>query len=280
MRYQVVRNTISKLIIFVGALYLQAFIFNALLLPLEVTTSGTSGVVIILTKIIPLSSSILTTLLYGILLFCSVIFLDKKATISILAATILYPLFVSLTSNVTDWFLLDYSDKLCLIVVSAMLVGFLVGTIFKLGYNDGGLSVIYLILHKYFHISIGQSSMYTKGLIVLIGCFVLGIENLLYSILFLYVNSLVMDHTILGISNHKLFHIVTKEQKQVTDLIMTHLNRGVTLITRENHLLKQDQMILCSVPTREYTLLKQMIKEVDPKAFIVITDSYEAIGGS
>ena len=118
------------------------------------------------------------------------------------------------------------------------------------------------------------------GFIVLAGAFTFGWTKAMYAIIVLYIFSIIVDRVILGISNSKAFYIITSEYEKIKKFILNNLGHGVTVIeVKGGYSGKKDNILMCVVPTSDYFKLKEGIKLIDKEAFIVITDSYEVIGG-
>ena len=103
---------------------------------------------------------------------------------------------------------------------------------------------------------------------------------MLYSIISLYIISIMTDKVVLGISNSKAFYIITEHETAVKKFIMEHLSHGVTVLDgRGGFTGNHQKVIMCIIPTKEYYIAKEGIREIDPRAFFVVTDAYEVNGG-
>ena len=165
--------------------------------------------------------------------------------------------------------------------MGAALTGFGLGLVFKSGFSTGGTDILNQIVSKYFKMSLGNAMFFTDGLIIVCGIFVFGWTNFMYSILSLYIISIMTDKVVLGISNSKAFYIITEHETDVKRFITQYLNHGVTVFdVRGGYTGNNKKMIMCIIPTKEYYLFKEGISNIDPKAFFVVTDSYEVSGGA
>jgi len=91
---------------------------------------------------------------------------------------------------------------------------------------------------------------------------------------------MISDRVILGISDSKAFYIITNKEEEIKEYILKVLNHGVTIFNAKGGYATKDQTVLmCVLPTKEYYKLKAGIKEIDNKAFVVVTDAYEVFGG-
>ena len=156
-------------------------------------------------------------------------------------------------------------------------MGFSSGLIRKSQFNPGGFSVLFDLMNKYLHISIGVSSIIINTILVVASGFIYGFPSALYAIVSLLVSSYIVDRVIIGISDNKVFYIVTKKPLEVRDYVMDKLHYSVTIIkARGGYSNKKEKMLMCVVPTIEYVKLKEIIKEIDKEAFFLIVDTYES----
>ena len=102
----------------------------------------------------------------------------------------------------------------------------------------------------------------------------------MYAIIILYINSLMIDKIMLGTSNNKAFYIITKKQEEIKEYIINGLNHSVTIFNVEGGFEeRKNKVLLTVIPTREYFLLTEGIKELDPDTFFLVCDAYEVRGG-
>ena len=152
--------------------------------------------------------------------------------------------------------------------------------VYKTGYNNGGLPVISQILEKYYKIPIATTSAIINITVVLIGGVFFGWTNVMYAIILIYLNTIIINKVLLGISNNKAFYIITSEEKEIKDYIIKTLDHSVTIFdVKGGFLNKKNKVVLTVVPTREYYRVTEGIKAIDKDAFFVVTDAYEVMGG-
>jgi uncharacterized membrane-anchored protein YitT (DUF2179 family) len=175
---------------------------------------------------------------------------------------------------------IDTTQLLLSAIFGGVLYGFGSGIVFKAGFTTGGTDIANQIISKYFKMSIGKSMYFSDGLIVLGSYFVFGPMHLMYSLIILYIISIISDRVILGISDNKAFYIITDNEEEVKEYILKYLNHGVTVFNAKGGYAKEKQNVLmCVLPTKDYYRLKEGIHEIDPDAFFVVTDAYEVFGG-
>lgn len=273
-------NLAERYCLFIFGVYLSALAFNLFFAPYNVVTGGTAGLGIIVKDLFGINTSVFVFFLSFIILVIGYFTLGKSYTVNTIVGIILFPIFIDATSVFIK--LIEFGDTsmLLLMIYGGALNGFANGIIMRTGFSVGGMQTVYKIMHKYLKMSIGNASLIVNIIIIALGSYVFGINNALYAIIALYVSSVIMDRVILGVSDSKAFYIVTNREMEVREFIINKLGHSVTLLeARGGYLNKKTKVILCVIPTREYSFVKSVISEIDSKAFYIITDSYEVKGG-
>ena len=274
------KSSVKRHIKFVLGCFIIAVSYNLFLAPNKIVAGGVGGLAIIINYLTKINNSIFILIVDISLLFISYFLLGKEKTKANILGSILFPLFVSLTSNIRYIIDIDTTQLLLISVFGGVVYGFGAGMIYKAGFSTGGTDIINQILSKYLKISMGNSMLYCDGTIVLLTAFVFGPTHFMYSIIVLYVISYISDRVILGVSDSKAFYIVTQEEDKIKEYILKYLNHGVTVFNAKGGYAKENQTVLmCVLPTKDYYRLKEGIHEIDPESFFVVTDAYEVFGG-
>ena len=171
--------------------------------------------------------------------------------------------------------------KIFLIVfIGGILMGLGNGLIIRSGFTVGGFQIMYQILYNKLGISIGKSTLWINGVLVLIGGIYFGFSKALYAIIALYVSSVVTDKVMLETSAIKTFYIITDKEQEISQYILENLGYGITRMNaRGGYSNKNKKILMCAVPTRQYFEMKNTIQEIDEDVFFLITDTYEIYGG-
>lgn len=273
------KNWLSRSILIIISILISAIVYNLFLLPLSLVTGGTSGIATITHYLYDMDPAFIILVLSLACCIFSFMYLGKERTAGTLLATILYPIMVKVTADFSTKFVLDTSDILLVVLFAGVLNGVANGLMYKSGYSNGGLPIISQILYEKYQISIAKTSMIMNIIIVCIGGLFFGTTNVLYAIIYLYINNIVMDRVLLGISTNKAFYIMTKKEEEIKDYIINSLHHTVTTFNVKGGFLEDKRkVILTVIPSSEYYKLTEGIKEIDPEAFYVATDSYQVEG--
>lgn len=275
-----IRSTIKRYSNFVIGAFLVAIAYNVFLASNDIVPGGVGGIAIILKALFNFENSV-TILVIGLfLLIASYFTLGKEKTTGSIMGALLFPLLVELTKYINVWLEIDTSQMILSTVFGGVLYGFGTGMVFKAGFTTGGTDILKQIITKYFKVSIGKSGLICDGIIVFSSALVFGVNNLLYSIVVLYIISVMSDKVILGISDSKAFYIITDKEKEIKEYILRSLNHGVTVFNAKGGFAKErENVLMCVLPTKDYFKLKEGIRQIDKEAFFVVTDAYEVFGG-
>ena len=265
---------------FIIGLLLVSVAFNAFILPNDIVY-GVSGIGVILNKTLNISPS-LVILIGGIaLLILSFIVLGKEKTKNSIVGSLLYPVFVELTSWIVKYIDLGSTETVVVVLFGAVISGVGFGLIFKSGFTTGGTDILNQIVSEKAKVSIGKSMIFTDGVIIVSSLFVFGWQKFIYSIINMYIISVMTDKVILGISSSKTFYIITEREDEVKKFILDYLSHGITVLeARSGYTNSKQKVIMCTIPTKEYFKAKEGIHAIDKEAFFIVTDAYEVYGGA
>lgn len=264
---------------FLVGVILQAIAFDLFILPTNLVF-GTSGISVILNKLFNVNPAYIILIANILLLLTSFVYLGPKVTERSILGSILYPFFIQLFEPIVANIILGQTETVIIALSGALLYGFGTGLVFKYNYTTGGTNILKQIISKEYKVPIGTATLYIEGFIIIIGVFVLGWQTFIYSTISLAIISWITDRVMIGISENKTFQIITTKEREISQFITKQLEHNVTILNIDEKKRKNGQKILlCSVPTKEYYILKKAILKIDEKAFLIVTDAYEVIGG-
>lgn len=243
--------------------------------PNGIVTTGSTGLSIVLNQFIKIDLALFVFAISSILLVLDFAVFGISHGSKNILGTILFPIFIKASSIINSYVLFDNISLFLLILVGGVLSGIGFGLVKKSGFSLGGFYVLYDILNTKFKVSVGKANLICNSGIIIASLFVFGLDKCIYSFIGLYISSYVGDKIMLGISQNKAFYIVTSKPIIVKDYIINNLKHTVTIVNASGaYSDKKKKLLLCVLPTREYTFVKEVIKEIDKKAFFLITDSY------
>lgn len=269
------KDTISEYLFVIIGAAVVAIGFNAFLLPNQVASGGVSGISTILHGLFGWNAGLVQYAFNIPLFIAGVLILGKKFGIKSLVGTLTLPFFVILTDSWEPWTL----NPLLGAIFGGIFVGMGVGLVFKGKASTGGTDLLAQIITKYTGLTLGTSVLLIDGVIAISAALVFDLEKGLYALIGLYVTTKTIDIIQLGFSQSKMVYIITNKENEVRDAIYSDVNRGVTKLSAVGGYTGEDKPILMVVVNQtEFTKLKQVIKTVDPTAFVIVSDAYEVLG--
>lgn len=251
---------------------------NVFLSPANLLSGGVTGIALILNKILSIKTGLIVFLINVPLFIIAFYKLDKKFTILSLIGMCSLSCALVLSEPITGS--LQINDKILLSIYGGTLSGIGNGIVFINHGSTGGSDIISMLIKKKFsNMNLGQLSFGLNLLIISIGSAIYGIISGLYTLLAMYITSLLLDKVINGFNAAKLVLIVTNKDKELTNNILEKLERGVTKITCSGGYTNNNKTILyCVVPFTQLQNIKDIVKTIDKEAFITITDTSEIVG--
>ncbi len=165
-------------------------------------------------------------------------------------------------------------------IFGGVMIGFGLGLVFRSRATSGGSDIIAMIINKYTGMSLGQLMMIVDSSIVLIALAAFGDWKIpLYSWIVIFITGKVIDITLRGIAYEKTMFIISEKYEDIRVKIIDDLNRGGTVFSGNGlYNNAEKKMIYTNVSRREYQILKDEIRKVDPNAFVTVLDANEVFG--
>lgn len=263
--------TISTLIMAVG-IYFFKFANNF-------TFGGITGIAVLVTKFLPISSSDFSFVVNILLLIIGWIVLGKSFAEKTAYSTILLSVILSLLERIYPMSHPLTNEPLLELIFAILLPALGSAILFNIGASSGGTDVIAMILKKYTNVDIGKGLMISDLIFTLAGFLVFNVKTGLYSLLGLIMRSALIDNFIESFNRSKYFHVVTSNATCICDFIQNDLQRGATIVNATGAFTGDDKYIILTVLSPSQAVkLRNFIKEHDPKAFLLISNTSEIIG--
>ncbi len=158
-------------------------------------------------------------------------------------------------------------------------LGIGLGLVYRGRGTSGGSDILARILNNRLSIPLSQSYMITDTLVVLAGGFAFNWERALYGLIVIYVSGLVAEMVSEGSSIFRTAMIITSQPDEVSRRVLKEMVRGLTILPGTGAYTGAPRPVLYCVITRpEVNQLKELVREVDPQAFMVIGIAHEALG--
>lgn len=281
MKNKKIFKEIFNFLIFLLGATIVSITVNIFFIPNNFINYGLTGISIIISYLTSIDP--VTIIFWGNIFFIilSILTLGMKKTCKYTIGALIFTLIVYLTKDINNIFQIKFDNIILDVITAGVGLGVGEGLTFKSNYSGGGTSMLALILHKYIKAPIGNIIKIIGVIIIICGGFIFGYTNLMYSIIIIYISTLIINKITIGISDSKMFLIYTSKEIEVVDYIMNTFQNGITKIVSQGVFSnKKKNLLMCVVPTDKYTHLINEIKIIDPNAFISVSDCYEVYGGT
>lgn len=257
---------------------LLAFVVAAFIIPHNIIMGGTTGIAIVLNKTFGIDTALIVFILNVILLFLGLIVIGKKLFFTSLASTLLYPAFLSLMQRIPGIDSLT-GNTLLASLFAGVLMGISLGLVMRVGSSTGGMDIANLILSKITHRSVSIFVYITDIIVVGAQAIVSDSESIMMGIVVLVLESLMLEQVmIFGQAQIQLF-IISEHYEEIREKFLKELNAGVTMSYIQTGLLGEDgKGIICIIPSRKLYNANEIVRSIDPEAFITVTKIKEVKG--
>lgn len=268
-------QTLLNIITVIIGCFIFAVGINAFMIPGNLGEGGVIGIALILFYAFELPTAITMFLINAVLMVFGFKFLSRTA----MYYTIFTIPLISLMLWLTESWIVPTDQILVQTVFGGFLVGIGIGLVLRVGATTAGTTILARMANKFFDVGVPFALLVFDVLIVLISLTVLTMEQVLLTIIALYIAMKTMDFIIEGMNPKKAVTIITERPEELGQLVNTQIKRGVTIMNGKGFYTKKDKDILYVVINRnQLTRLKRLIKREDENAFVVVHDVNSVLG--
>lgn len=258
---------------------LVAISVDLFLVPNDVVTGGITGIAIILNEIIGTPVGLVSLLLNIPLLIVGIRYLGFVFGVRTIYATVALSLAIDLLAPFVSRYMHAARDPLLYTLYGGVLDGIGIGLVFRAQGTTGGIDIISRFLQRWRGTQVGQSMVVMNALVFAAAAYVFTLDKVLYALLVAFISGRVVDVILEGASYARQALIITDQPDHIRAAIIDRLSRGVTLMEGQGGYTATRRTILLSVVARsELSLLKTIIQEYDPDAFVIVGSVNEVLG--
>ena len=243
------------------------------------TFGGITGLAVLVAKTGLISASDFNLVMSMVLLLVGLVILGKKFAAKTAYCSILLSFALSAMERIfpMDGALTEQPMlELCFAIALPALGS---AILFNIGASSGGTDIIAMILKKYSSFDIGRALMISDAVITAAGFFIFDIETGLYSVLGLAIRSFMIDNFIESFNLSKYFNVVCDDPEPICDFIVHTLSRSASVCHAKGAYSGKDKYIIFTALNRVQAVrLRNYIRQNDPEAFILISNTSEIIG--
>ncbi len=262
-----------------GLLY--AIAIAIFLNPLELAPGGVSGIAIIINSLTGISTGLMIFVFNIPLIVIAFIKFGKEFCFSTVYVIGVYSTATDIISKLTEGKAIITSDPLLAAFAGGALMAIGIGIVFRAGSSTGGTDIlIKLLRRRYRHINTGTIFfLFDLAVIAVSAVAFKNIEVALYALITVFIDSKVLDFVLYGLDRGKLVYIISDHGEAIAKRLLIELDTGVTFTEGSGAYSGEAKRILmCAVNNHSFPKLRQIVKEEDGSAFIIVSDTAEIIG--
>lgn len=275
MRKEQKKQIINSITVVVGT-FILAIAVETFIIPYRILSGGVAGIAVALHPILHISATLIANSVLIILLIIGSFILGKEFLKNTVLSCIAYPIFTSILNGRVNVVV----DPILASLYGGLIAGAGVGIVLKTGASTGGMDIPPLIINKLTGIKLSTLVLITDFLTVLLGLFVYDLSTVLLGLVSVFASSAAISKvlTINGTVS-KAVQIISVKYEDILKEIDAQLERGATLLQGYgSYTGEEKRIILCVVSDRQYGTLIEIVKEIDPSAFIITTDATDMHG--
>ncbi|MCF8032282.1 MAG: YitT family protein [Desulfarculaceae bacterium] len=170
-------------------------------------------------------------------------------------------------------------DKILSAILAGIITGAGMGLIMRSMGSVGGVSILSVVLRHRWSVRPGTTAMAFNVLVLLGAAYTASLDEALYTFIYLFVSAKVTDVVVTGLSQRKAVFIISPQWKSISQGILQGLGRGATVIPAKGAFTGGEQTMLYTVVSMQNIgRLKELVRAVDPHAFVVLSDTLEVMG--
>lgn len=266
----------------VGATILGSAMFAAgfalFLQPNNMNSGGISGLAMVVVELLDFGSVGTLSILINLPLFLlGGIKIGKRFFLGSLLGMVLSSVLIDMIAV----FPMPQTDPLIGAIYGGVVCGLGLGIVFTAGTSTGGSDILVRLLKlKFRNVPIGQISMSFDAVVVVLTGLVFGdVRNALYTGITVYLCGKVIDGVVYRFDYSDVALIISSEYEQIAKAIGEKLDRGATFLYGEGSYSHKDtKVVLAAVKKQQISELKELVMEIDPKAFLIVQEAHQVLG--
>ena len=266
----------TVLIVFGNALL--AFDVAAFIIPHDIVMGGTTGIAIMLNKLFGLDTALVVFVLNTLLLFIGLAVIGKKLFFTSIASTLLYPAFLAVMQRIPG--IDKFTDNILLAALFAgVLMGLAIGLVMRVGSSTGGMDIANLVAAKITHKPVAIYVYLFDFIIIGAQAVIVTPEQIMLGIVVIALESIMLDKAMLYGQSQLQVYVVSAKYNEIRLRLLKELQAGVTMSYIQTGALGEKEMaVVCVIPPRKLYAANEIVREVDPEAFLTITKIKEVRG--
>lgn len=269
----------KKILLITAGNIMIAFAISTLILQHGIIAGGVSGLGSVIEHYIHIPLSWTVGIINVSLFLIGFIFFGKEFAMKTLVSTFMFPVLLDFFNQQTIFHHL-LSDTFLSSVLGGVMIGYGVGLILKSGGSTGGFDIVALLIEKYLHVPVSLTFNLIDITILLLQCLFHNFDQVIYGVVTVMLTAYIMNHTLMSGKALAQIVIMSDHYHEIQRAILEQVNAGATLLHGTKAFSqKETNVILSVIPYRKLPLVKEAVKSIDDKAFVIVSQ-IEEVGGN
>lgn len=274
------KQELFTLLIILSMVFVQCVAINGLYKPNGLVSGGFTGIGMLVEYALAVPAWLTLLVLNIPVLILALCKMRLKFTVYTIITSLWFTACMGLTAGIRIPF--DFEDPVSRItsaLLGAVICGACGAPIIRRGASGGGTDVIALLLNRRFSFPMGSISLGINLLIIAGLALIRGLDVAALSIVVMFVSSVAFNNVMQGLNRTKTLFIISDHWEQIAPHVLAEVHRGVTLIPAKGAYTGRDKTLVYVIArTTELSVIRRIVREIDPAALISIIDTREVLG--
>lgn len=272
------KNRLFSIFLVVIGNLIYALTVKLFLLPAQLISCGTTGIAIVVNHFTSIPISWFIFCFNMVMLAVGWWLLGKQFALTTVFSSLFYPIALEVLNQLLGDVQIT-QDMMLNVIFSALGLGGSLGLVIRGGASTGGMDIPPLILNRYFHIPVPVTLWACDFTIMLSQMMFHSAQDLLYGLVMLMLLSMALNKVLLFGTSKTEVKIISPKAQQIRDVILSKVDRGVTMLNGEGgYLQNPTQVILTVVSNHELPKIERLARDADPGCFIIVSRVTEVWG--
>ena len=276
MKKYINQDTLTSILMVTIGSFIFSFTINAVVIPNQFGSGGVTGITLLLYYILGINPGTSNLVINIVLLLIGYQFLERRTMFYTIYAVILMSVFLDITRGMYQFI---PHNTLLAAIGGGVVGGAALGLVMLGNGTTAGTDIIAMMLKKYLGWNVSVSLLLLDIIVVSPLSIISDLEKVIITLIYLFTASRMINLVLEGFNSKKSFMIISKKYEEIGSQIQEKIGRGTTILDGHGFYSREERKVLFVAVNRlQVMTLQRIIHDVDPKAFIIITEVTHVIG--
>lgn len=276
MKKYINQETLTSILMVTIGSFIFSFTINAVVIPNQFGSGGVTGITLLLYYILGINPGTSNLVINIVLLLIGYQFLERRTMFYTIYAVILMSVFLDITRGMYQFI---PNNSLLAAIGGGVVGGAALGLVMLGNGTTAGTDIIAMMLKKYLGWNVSVSLLLLDIFVVSPLSIISDLEKVVITLIYLFTASRMINLVLEGFNSKKSFMIISKKYEEIGSQIQEKIGRGTTILDGHGFYSREERKVLFVAVNRlQVMTLQRIIHDVDPKAFIIITEVTHVIG--